>query len=365
MRVRQPPIQQVYCTCSKKVPRFQSLLVWANTPLCSDNQAHSAPVLGHAQGWDPRGSQEDCPLLSRNGLFPDLTSCCLKLYPQKGFPLGQEIYSPSFKSSFSRRNHLTFSPSCESYQLKSYRRLDWKKKQRLPWARGCFPGRGPGGGSAEVAHIGIFRKKGIKERESTRRNILWTKEGDATEGDRLAHFCLLLPYRGPAVGEQEPLYQRFHPLLSPTPATWGAYPSSCYKGSILTNIIKNQGEAQGEPGVEETSKIWRPLVPQMGRRWVAWRRSAPPVFPAPTHHCFAGGAGPLPPYVFSFLCSIEVPSWGNGNCAVPCPGPPPPPQPRATCESHHSLHGHSFLGPQPLLWRTSSSTSCPLTFGPG
>ena len=65
-------------------------------------------------------------------------------------------------------------------------------------------------------------------------------------------------------------------------------------------------------GVEETSKIWRPLVPQMGRRWGRSGGDQCPVFQLPHTTALHEEPASLPPYVFSFLCLHRVPSWGNG-----------------------------------------------------
>lgn len=172
------------------------------------------------------------------------------------------------------------------------------------------------------------------------------------------------PTGGPQLGSRSPLYQQLHPLLPPTPS-WGVYPSSCYKGSILTNIRKNQGKATGRvsQGMEETSKIWKPLVPQMGEEErTLWRRSAPR-FPAPTRHSFVGGASLASSLSHLQLpvtnCLRLVPSWGNGNCAAPCPRSPCPSAVKAI--THYIKH--SFLGPQPLSAEPPLHPH-PITFGP-
>lgn len=98
----------------------------------------------------------------------------------------------------------------------------------------------------------------------------------------------------------------------------------------------------------------------MGGGGDALRRSASR-FPAPTHHCFAGGAG-LASFVSSASCvSIEFPPGGMG--AAPCPGPPPPPPapPLPRVKAYHYCIKHT--GTSASLWRISSTSA--LTFGPG
>lgn len=157
-----------------------------------------------------------------------------KAVPSKGVPLGQEIYSLSLfsKAVSPGRNHLTFSPSCESYQLKSYRRLDWKRSKGLPWARGCFPRKRPRGGSARGgSHWDLQEERHQRKRINSGEHPSGQRRRDATEGDRLAHFCLLLPYRGPAVGEQEP------PLSA---ASSSAVPHSRHGVSTPAPVIRAQ-----------------------------------------------------------------------------------------------------------------------------
>ena len=80
-------------------------------------------------------------------------------------------------------------------------------------------------------------------------------------------------------------------------------------------------------GVEETLKIWRPLVPQMGEEeGMLWKRSVPH-FPAPTPHCFAGGAS-----LASSLSHLQLPVSPSSSllgkwelcCSLPRTTPSPP-----------------------------------------
>lgn len=71
-----------------------------------------------------------------------------------------------------------------------------------------------------MAHIGIFRKKGIKERESTWEKIPLDEGGEMLQrGTDLPTSACCSPTGGQQLGSRSPLYQRLHPLLPPTPAT--------------------------------------------------------------------------------------------------------------------------------------------------
>lgn len=93
-----------------------------------------------------------------------------------------------------------------------------------------------------------------------------------------------------------------------------------------------------------------------------WRRSVP-CFPAPTCHCFAGGAG-----LASSLSHLQLPVSPSSFllekwelcCSLPRTTPSPhPPKLRVKAISRYVKH--SFLGPQPL---SGEPPLRPLTFGP-
>ena len=115
-----------------------------------------------------------------------------------------------------------------------------------------------------MAHIGIFRKKGIKERESTREKIPLDEGGEMLQrGTDLPTSACGSPTGGQQLGAGAPSISGFI-LCCPPPLPRGVYPSSCYKGSILTNIRKNQGEVQGEPGSGRDIKDLEAFGPSNG-----------------------------------------------------------------------------------------------------
>lgn len=112
--------------------------------------------------------------------------------------------------------------------------------------------------------LGSSGRKASKRENQLGRTSLWTKEGRRYRGGQT---CPLLPaaplQEASSWGAGAPSISSFI-LCCPPPPPWGIYPSSCYKGSILTNVRKNQGEVQGEPGSGRDIKDLEAFGPSNG-----------------------------------------------------------------------------------------------------
>lgn len=175
--------------------------------------------------------------------------------------------------------------------------------------------------------MGSSGRKASKKENQLGRTSLWTKEARRYRGGQTCPLLPAAPLQGASSwGAGAPSISGFILCCPPLPP-WGVYPSSCYKGSILTNIIKNQGEAQGEPGSGRDIKDLEAFGPSNGEEvGTLWRRSASR-FPAPTHHCFAGGAGLASSLCLQLPVSPSSSLLGEWELCRSLPRTTPPPLP--------------------------------------
>lgn len=180
--------------------------------------------------------------------------------------------------------------------------------------------------------MGSSGRKASKKENQLGRTSLWTKEGRRYRGGQTCPLLPAAPLQGASSwGAGAPSISGFILCCPPLPP-WGVYPSSCYKGSILTNIIKNQGEAQGEPGSGRDIKDLEAFGPSNGEEVDALEEISVP---------FSSSHTPL-------LCRRSRPRFLLMSSA--------------SCVSIEFPPGG--MGPQPLSGEPPLHL-CPLTFGPG